>query len=166
MITLEDKIEIRARPEQIFEWFAHLDENYRDWHPEDHMECRYLKGRLLEEDSFIYFEENIGKHLEKLKLKCRVTRVEPNRCIDYKMVNFPYRLIGVGGAFLFKPHEVGSLFTAHVYIGHKIPLFGWMFDKFIQKFGGALLKAVKQHMAEEGQNLKRLLEPGRSRYEL
>ena len=33
MITLRDTIEIQTSPEKIFQWFTHLDRNFRSWHP-------------------------------------------------------------------------------------------------------------------------------------
>jgi len=33
MITLKESVEIKTTHKKIFEWFAHLDENYCSWHP-------------------------------------------------------------------------------------------------------------------------------------
>lgn len=67
MITSRDTIEIKTSPEKIFEWFAHLDKNFKSWHPKEHVECRYLKGSPLEEGSILYFEVYLLGKLQKAK---------------------------------------------------------------------------------------------------
>jgi len=52
----------------------------------------------------------------------------------------------------------GSLFTAVVYFGWRIPLLGRVFDWAVRTFLPHRLEAIRRHMAEEGRNLKRLLE--------
>ncbi len=49
-VTLTDSIEIKATPERVFDFFAHLvdDESYRAWHPKDHVALRWLKGKPWE----------------------------------------------------------------------------------------------------------------------
>ena len=95
MIWLEDKVEIKASPEQIFDWFAHLEENYLAWHPQDHIEWRTLKGNLMEAGSTFYFAERIGGRT--LKMKCRITGVEPNRRVEWTAIG-PFSLLGVGAS--------------------------------------------------------------------
>ena len=65
MIVLRDTVEIRASPEQIFEFLAHFKENVHAWHP-DHVECRYLTYDPLGEGSVIYIEEYLHGKLHKL----------------------------------------------------------------------------------------------------
>jgi len=155
VIWLEDKVEIKASPEQIFDWFAHLEENYLAWHPQDHIEWRTLKGNLMEAGSTFYFAERIGERT--LRMKCRIIGVEPNRRVEWTAIG-PFSLLGVGGIFLAEPIETGSLFTAVVYFGWSVPLLGRVFDWVARTFLPHRLEALKRHMAEEGQNLKRLLE--------
>ncbi len=157
MITLRDTIEINTSPEKIFEWFAHLDKNFQSWHPEDHVECRYLKGSPVEPDSIIYFEVHLlGK---PQKAKYYITKVEPNSRIEYT-AGFPLSLLGARGDWIVEPRGTNSLFMNDVYLGRNIPLLGSALDKIIQIFFGRLNEAFKQHMAEEDQNLKRILEEG------
>jgi len=155
VIWLEDKVEIKASPEQIFDWFAHLEENYLAWHPQDHIEWRTLKGNLMEAGSTFYFAERIGERT--LRMKCRITGVEPNRRVEWAAIG-PFSLLGVGGIFLAEPMAAGSLFTAVVYFGWRVPLLGRVFDWAVRTFLSRRIEALRRHMAEEGQNLKRLLE--------
>ena len=148
-MVLRDTVEIKASPEQVFGWLAHFKENYLAWHP-DHVECRYLKGNPIEEGWIIYCEEYLHGKLHRFKFE--VTKVEPNSRIDFKSG------FGMAGAFIVEPRGANSLFTAETYVGTKAPLLGKLFDKLMWTFLGSRLKAGKRHMAEEGQNLKSILE--------
>ena len=57
-----------------------------------------------------------------------------------------------------EPRGANSLFIQDTYIGTKIPLLGSIVDKLIQVLLGRLNEAFTQHMAEEDQNLKRIME--------
>jgi len=64
----------------------------------------------------------------------------------------------VSGIFLAESIETGSLFTAVVYLGWKLPLLGRIFDWAARTFLPRRLEALKRHIADEGRNLKRFLE--------
>ena len=157
MITLRDTIEIKTSPEKIFEWFAHLDKNFQTWHPKEHVECRYLKGSPLEEGSILYFEVYLLGKLQKAKY--HITNVKLDSRIEYK-AGFPLSLFGGRGDYIVEPRGANSLFIQDTYIGWKIPLLGSVVDKLIQALFGRLNEAFKQHIAEEDQNLKRIMEEG------
>ena len=153
MILLRDTVEIEASPEQIFDWLAHFQENYLTWHP-DHVECRYLQGTsILEEGSVLYIEEVLHGQLHRLNL--RATQVTPNTRLEYQAG------FGIGGAFEIKPRGDYVAFVADVTLGLETPLLGWIIDWVMQKLMSSRLEAMKQHMAEEGKNLKQWLERGK-----
>lgn len=145
MITLRDSVEIRTTPEKVFEWFMHFDENYVSWHP-DHVKCSYLKGKQFEEGSVLYAEEYLHGKLHRMKFLTR--EVEPNKRVEYRML-FPASIICKGGSFIMEGSGKGCLFTAILYFR-----FGRIFSKFLR----ARVEAIKKHMREEGENLKRILE--------
>ena len=150
MILLRDVVEIDASSEQVFDWLAHFQENYLAWHP-DHVECRYLKGTsILEVGSVLYIEEYLHGQLHKLKFLS--TNVIPNTRLEYKAG------FGIGGAFEVKPQGNHVLFIAEITFGSGFPVLGWLLDRMMQKLLSDRLEAMKQHMAEEGENLKQLLE--------
>jgi hypothetical protein len=152
MILLRDAVEIETTPEHVFDWLVHFQENYLAWHP-DHVECRYLKGtHLLEVDSVLYVEEYL--HGELHRLKFRATEVIPNRRLEYKAG------FGMGGAFEVVPHGGKVLFIAEITMGSSFPVLGRLLDAFLEKLLSDNLEMIKQHMTEEGENLKRLLEEG------
>ncbi|MCD6358474.1 MAG: hypothetical protein J7L90_00715 [Dehalococcoidia bacterium] len=158
MIVLRDEIEIQAPPERIFQWFTHLNKNYRTWHPKDHVELRYIKGSLTEKDSLVYFEEYLHGKLEKMKF--RVTGIEPNARIEYQFLfPFPYSLFKARGAFITKRCGKNTSFIAEICWGYNVPVLGKAIDKLIHKsLTVSQLQAIKQHMLEEGQNLKCIME--------
>lgn len=149
MITLKDSIVIKRPPEAIFEWFDHFMENYKKWHPKDHVSAKWIKGKNFEEGSVLYVEEYLGEKLEKLKFKG--TKKIKNKLIEYKLL-FPHSLICSGGSFVVKPHKTGSVFTATL---------SFPFGSILSKLMPARVKALKKHMKEEGENLKKLLEQRR-----
>jgi len=155
LIVLRDTVEIKAAPEQIFNFFVHFKENFHAWHP-DHVECRYLNFEgTPKEGSVIYIEEYLHGKLHKLKL--HITRLKPNSRIEYKT------FLGSKGVFIIEPRGDNLLFTAEMYMGTNIPLLTNLVDVIMKIFMSRQLQGIKQHMAEEGQNLKRILEKSKNK---
>lgn len=157
MITLKDTIEVEATPEEVFDWLVQRmkdKESYQAWHP-DHVDIRWIKGGPLQEGSVVYAEEYLHGVLHKLKF--RITKVVPNRLIEYRLL-FPLSLLAPGNLFLIELKGEGRcVFTAQG--GLRLPR--WLFEKMHRKHKGKI-EATEQHMREEGENLKRALEKGES----
>ena len=151
MITLRDTIEIRTSPEKIFDFFIHFKDNFMAWHP-DHVRCWYLEDGPLGEGSVFYVQEYL--HKKVMTLEFHVTKLEPYSRIEYKIPPV------VKGAFIVEERGSSVLFTAEICFGTKAPLLGRLLDKVLHIFIGRRLKALKQHMVEEGRNLKKILEEG------
>ena len=148
MTTLKDSIEIKTTPEKIFSGLIKVfssEEYFKKWH-KDHIKCQWLKGKPFEEGSILYVEEYL--HGELHKMKFLGTKVEPNRKIEYKLL-FPMSIICPKGSFIIEPKGESCIFTAILSFR-----FGWLFSRIAK----SRLKAIKTHMKEEGENLKRLLE--------
>lgn len=149
MIELRHEIEVRASPEQVFDWLGHLRENYLAWHP-DHRSCRYLRGEPLQVGSVVEIEELL--HGRPHRIRFRVTQVEPNARIRY-------RIAGLGeGGFATEPLEGGVVFIADLRMGTRLPVLGALADGVLARLFRRRIEALRRHMAEEGRNLKRLLE--------
>jgi uncharacterized protein YndB with AHSA1/START domain len=155
MITIQDSVEIKAPPKEVFEWFAHLDKNFQAWHPKDHKVCRYIKGNLLEEGSILDFEVYLLGKLQKARFY--VTKVVPNSRIEYKM-GFPFSLFGAGGAFTIESKNSGSIFTQDVFMGTNSPLFKGITDAIINLIFKRINEDYERHVIEEDRNLKELIE--------
>ena len=149
MITLKDSIEIKATPEEVFEWLIQRfksKEAYQAWHP-DHVDIRWIKGEPLQEGSIIYAEEYLHGQLHKLKF--RITKVVPNKEIEHRAL-FPFSLFAPGNAFIIEPKgKNNSVFTA-TSLFRAGPLF--------KILGKKQIEATKRHIKEEGENIKRALE--------
>jgi len=148
-ITLEDSIEIKATPEKVFDRLTHLfreKEDYQSWHP-DHVDLYWIRGKLFEEGSIGYCEEYLHGEIHKFKFLC--TKVVPNRMIEYRPM-FPWSIFWPRSTFVVEPKgEKSCIFSATGYL-RAGPLF--------KKLGRNRLEAIKKHMKEEGENLKRLVE--------
>ncbi|MFX0046513.1 MAG: SRPBCC family protein [Candidatus Hermodarchaeota archaeon] len=149
MLTLTDSIEIKATPEKVYDWLMQRmkdKESYQAWHP-DHVDVRWIKGEPLHEGSILYAEEYLHGQLHKLKF--RITKIVPNREIKYRTL-FPLSFFVPGNTFLIEPKgEDSCIFTATGDF-RAGPLF--------KKLGKSRIEATRQHMKEEGENLKKALE--------
>lgn len=145
-MILKDEILIEAPPERIFEFFEHMGENYLAWHP-DHVTFRWTNGRGLQPGVAFYFEEYIGGKL--FKKTVRFTEIEPGRYIEFEPAWWLMRLFMPRLSFEIQPQDEASLFIAQIAI-RTGPIGAWVNR---QEFN-----AVRQHMKEEGENLKKILE--------
>ena len=152
-LILKHSIEIRTTPEKIFEFLSTLidDKSYRSWHPDDHVALRWLKGSPWEEGSVIHAEEYIDGKLHKLRFI--ITRVVPNREIEYIPVSRFRRRYAPKYTFSVEPKDASCVFTAAVYV--RVPLLPRLLAKKRVERG---FSSVQKHMKEEGENLKRILE--------
>ncbi len=149
MILLRDAVEIEVSVEQVYDWLAHFQENYVAWHS-DHVECRYLTGASLEPGAVLYAKEYL--HGQPHHLKFRVTRVVPNSLVEYAVSP------GIAGVFEIERRGNRAFFIAEISIGLQLPVIGGSLDWLLLKLFSDRLDVLKQHMAEEGRNLKVLLE--------
>lgn len=67
MLILEDSIEIKTTPEELFNWFKNLDKHFVKWHP-NHTKFVKITGGMDEGDE-AYFEECIDGKWFKFKFK-------------------------------------------------------------------------------------------------
>ena len=149
-LLLKDSIEINTTPEKIWEFFKNLDKNYTTWHPKDHITFKWTKGKPLEEGSTCYAEQYaVGK---VTKYNATLAEIIPNRKIVFKW-SYPVSLMSPKVEWLIEPKNSHSIFTAitHMRAGH-------LWKKLFKKSMKNVISAHDKHMAEEGENLKRLME--------
>ncbi len=150
---LTDSIEIKTTPEKVFDFFFRLvdNESYRAWHPDDHVTFRWIKGHPWEEGSVGYAEEYIHGKLHKLKFV--ITKLIPNRLIEYAPTSWFLRIYFPKNRFTVEPKQGACIFTAQGTIR-----VGWLIRTFAKKRLERGLSSVRKHMKEEGESLKRILE--------
>ena len=151
-LVLKDSIEIEATPEEIWDFFANLERNYKAWHPEDHVSFKWIKGRPMESGSTWYAEEILGGGSRRLKGKGTIGEVIANRKIVFKFP-FPMSIVSPGFEWHIEPKGTGSVFTAVSYV--RCCEF---FRLIARSHVDANIEAGKKHVREEGENLKKLLE--------
>ena len=151
-VVITHSIEIKTTPERIFDFFRNLDDaGYRVWHPEDHVSFRWRKGEPWEEGSVVHAEEYIHGKLHKLKFQ--VTKVVPNRRIEFAPLSRFLRVYFPKNTFEVEPKGHACVFTAsgHLRVGRLVKIFAK--GKLEQG-----LASASKHIREEGENLKRILE--------
>ncbi|MBK8009478.1 MAG: SRPBCC family protein [Rhizobiales bacterium] len=137
---------IRADPEQVFSFFAEMQSNYLRWHP-DHVCFRWLGKQQLATGSRFYFEERInGKLLRKSVVFTAIDR--PAR-LEFAPTSRLFRFFLPRITFLIARVEGGIVVTQEIVLRIG-PLAAWLHRRE--------LDAVRAHMREEGERLKRLLE--------
>jgi hypothetical protein len=151
MISLRDSIEIHANSRQLFAWLERMPQEYTSWHP-DHVAYRVLQGSMLEVGSEIECEEYLHGKLHSMRL--RMTKVVPDKRVEYVIE-------GMGrGAFETQASGDSVKFVAELDIGLDAPIIGPLFDFVFSRFFQQRIESMRQHMVEEGQNLKAILEAG------
>lgn len=149
MITLKDSIEVKATPEKVYAWLLARfkdKKSYQAWHS-DHVDIRWIKGEPFQEGSIIYAEEYLHGVLHKLKF--RITRIVPNKVIEYRAL-FPLSMLAPENTFQIEPKGKNScIFIATGSL--RIPQ--WLFERFNNR-----IEAARRHMREEGENLKKAVE--------
>jgi hypothetical protein len=145
---LIDSIEIKTTPEKLFDGLIKVfssQEDYKKWH-KDHVKCCWIEGQPFEVGSILYCEEYLHNELHKMKFLG--TKKELNRKIEFKL-QFPVSIICPKGSFIIEPKNGGAIFTATL---------SFRFIWFFQKFAKSKVEAITNHMKEEGENLKKILE--------
>ena len=145
MKTLRESIEINVSPEVIWDWFLHIAENYLEWHP-SHIKANWETETASEIGSILYAEEDINGDF--LKMRSKLTELIPKRLYRFKTVG-TLKLILAGGSFEIEPSENGSNFTATL---------DFHMGKLLSRLAKKKMQQISQHMIEEGQNLKQILE--------
>ncbi len=152
-IVVCDSIEIHTTPDKIFEFFLQIvdDASYRAWHPEDHVDFRWIKGEPWQEGSVAYAEEYIHGKLHKFKFL--IKKVVANREIELVPLSRFLRIYFPRNTLLIEPRDGSCVFTAS-----GVLRVGRLAKLLAKKKLEQGLSSVRKHMKEEGENLKRILE--------
>jgi hypothetical protein len=149
MIRLRDSIEIRTGASDIFEWFEDLPKHYRAWHP-DHVVCRFDRGDAIRPGARLYAEEYLHGRLHRLRFS--ITDVALPWRVEYRIAP------GLRGAFAAEETQDGTLFTAEIDLGFELPVLGGLIDRAFTTLFASRIRAIEEHMREEGENLKLIME--------
>jgi hypothetical protein len=152
LIKLRDSIRIQTSPEQLFKWLELMPQEYCSWHP-DHVACRVIQGSILQPDDYeIECKEFLHGKLHTMRL--HLTMIDPGKRMEYEIP-------GLGkGAFEVIPENGEVKFVAELNLGSDFPIVGCLIDAILRTLLRRRLEAMRQHMREEGQNLKQIIELG------
>jgi hypothetical protein len=128
-----------------------MPQEYVSWHP-DHVVCRVIKASMLQPGSEIECQEYLHGKLHTMRL--RLTKIDPGRRVEYEI-----EALGKGAFEAIQKGEEVE-FVAELGLGTEAPLVGRMVDTILCVLFDRQLKAMRQHMQEEGQNLKKIIESG------
>jgi hypothetical protein len=145
-MILEQSIAIAAGPDKAYRFFAEMEGRYTQWHP-DHIVFRWLQDARLEVGAKFYIEERIDGRV--LKRTMRFTRLEPDRHVEFAPDLAIMRFFLPRIVFAIAPDPDGCRVTQQVHV--RIGPIG----RRLNRRGFAV---VEQHMKEEQQNMKALLE--------
>lgn len=146
---LEHTLRIEASPDKVFEFFQNLGDNFCKWHS-SHIYLEWLKGEPLSKGSVVNAEEWIFGELRTHRLK--LLDVIPERLLIFTPVS-PFKRIFIYRV-LFEMEPLGdsaTLYRSRVHL--RLDAIGsWLFQKYVE--------AVKIHIQEETENLKKIVESG------
>lgn len=137
-----------ASPHEVFHFFETMEDNYERWHP-DHIRFQWVEGNGLEPGAEAYFEERIAGTVQERTV--RFTAVDPDRYIEFRPTS---RLIAIflpRISFTIDSRPSGCEFTQRIKV--RTGPIGARLNR--REFD-----AVRRHMREEGENLKRILQAG------
>ena len=149
MISLRDSIEIQTTPQELFAWLRRMPQEYEAWHP-DHVACRVLHGSMLEVGTELECQEYLHGKLHTMRF--RMTKIVPDKRVEFEVEGL--------GRGIFEAQQTGNnvMFVAGLDIGYDAPIIGRLFDFIFSLFFEQRIESMRQHMVEEGENLKQLLE--------
>ena len=152
-IILKDSIEINASPEAVFNFLVGIidDQSYKFWHPQDHVAFCWIKGEPWKEGSVFRANEYLKGELHTLTF--RITKLIPNKIIEYVPSFWLLRIYYPKNSFIIEPKQDGCIFTAMG--SFRV---GRLVKTFAKNKLSSGISSVKRHMKEEGENLKRILE--------
>lgn len=137
---------IHADPQKVFSFFLKMESNYLRWHP-GHVSFRWLDKPALRPGVRFYFEERINGKL--LKKSVVFTVIETGSRMEFAPTSRLFRFFLPRISFLISPAEGGIVVTQEIVLRIG-PLAAWLNHRE--------LDAVRVHMREEGESMKRLLE--------
>lgn len=148
--TVESAVDIDAPTERVWDFFYRIGDNYTAWHRGAHHDWRWKKGAPLAPGSVADAEETVGGHRSRIRvrviesLKEQKVALKPAWPVSFMCPRIEWHL---------EPNGSGTRFVARTHFR-----FGWLFLRFKRPTVDRILYHTRQHMLEEGQNLKKLLE--------
>lgn len=146
MRFVEDAVHVKASPLEVWGWLAHLVEHYVEWHP-DHVSAEWIAGPPNRVGSLMRAVEAVGNHEEDLLFE--LVEFEPPHRFAYRIGRSVGLILPAGSFEIERDDNDGCWFTARI---------GYRFGPVTERLFRRRIAGLRSHMAEEGANLKRLVE--------
>ncbi|MFW5761580.1 MAG: SRPBCC family protein [Cyclobacteriaceae bacterium] len=149
-MRLVHEFEINSSPEKIWKFLINIEQNYKAWHPGDHILFQWTRGAPFETGSAFYAEQYMMG--EKVNYKGKISECIPGRKITMKF-SFPLSLITEKIEMIIEDHGSYSAFKHIMYMKFKL-----LSRTVFKKRNIRLLNDMDVHVRTEGENMKRLIE--------
>jgi hypothetical protein len=147
-VTLKHEIEIAASPKNTYSFFENIGRNYTKWHP-DHVSFRWVTGNFLAPGATACFTHRIEGTVHELP--AQFTGLIAGQRIEYEWQNASGGFSAPRNVWIFKATDRGCLFVSESEL---------LLENVssLSKQVEAALTGVQRHLAEEGENLKTIVE--------
>lgn len=153
MQTLAAGTQIDAPRAEAFAFFEEMnDRRYRAWHPEAHRDFHYVSGDRVEAGTVAHFEEVVGG--DEHSFDAEYTTVVPDRAIEFRLAHPVWRLFLRKVRLAFRDSGSGCHFVQKLFLRS-----GPISARSARI--RAELSVVRQHVAEEGEYLRDIVENDR-----
>jgi len=149
-MLLDHSVEITTSPEKIWNFFNNIEENYKMWHPDDHILFKWKSGKPFEKGSTLYSEQYMSGEIARYNGV--IEEAVPNKKIVIRF-SFPVSIFSPKIEWIINEKEGHTIFTAITYMKMN-KLYRTLLSRQIDK----LIEDHDRHVAAEGENLKRILE--------
>lgn len=147
---IESKINIKTTSDKVWDFFYHLDVNYKKWYPEEHHYFKWIKGKPLDPGTKFDSLEIVDGHKTRVKGTC--LEAVKNEKFAFKP-SWPTSFMCTKLEWKIENNDNSITFIAKVYYK-----FGRIFLALKKKTVNDIMAITKKHMDKEGINLKTLLE--------
>jgi uncharacterized protein YndB with AHSA1/START domain len=148
IVSLKHEIQIAASPKTVFSFFENLEQNYTRWHP-DHIGFHWVSGNTIEKGTTVCFIHRINGKVHELPAK--FTDLSLGHLIEYVWRTSKGNFSAPKNLWRFIDSNGGCLFISESEL---------LFES-VSSLSAQLetaLTEVRKHLAEEGENLKILVE--------
>ncbi|GBE00274.1 hypothetical protein BMS3Abin07_02324 [bacterium BMS3Abin07] len=136
MIEAKAEVEIRATPENIWNYMVRLDDWWLRSNPNEHIELSLIDTDKIEEGTrFILKEYIAGVRGEAV---AEIKRLVPMQRLIWQSTQATYKLFGItfnvdeGGIFELTNKDGFCVLSHHVWGKPRLPVIGWLVEVFFK----------------------------------
>ena len=89
-LILAHEVDIKTSPQKIWDFLINIEDNYRQWHPKDHILFKWTDGKPFDAGASFYAEQYMLG--QRIKYKGKITESIPGQMITMRF-SFPLSII-------------------------------------------------------------------------